>query len=857
MTATRIASALLALLTLASCSSKAPATDQGPAGDAGAPGPWTAPPPGAQVVSADELASLASSGELTELATDYLEKEAAARAKQLEDDKATLAPLFAKRPELQAELEAAPPSGVVVAGDGTQRVQFKDKKGVTHTVALMGKELRYNQLAATFRRFGALDNQLGIRKLLASTLPDTCAAQLPSESEAKTLDAATLTDRNRKAADCYQATLGELGDPNPATPTGRETDRTKLVGAPPGQSFQYVGDDYGDGCSHDAAGLYNSYDWPGKPYDTPIKNQARRGSCTSFGVIGAMESLIAKSTGQWVNLSEQCLYAKGKVTWQPGSKIDGLAIHIVTEGMVRDRWAIPFESVWQYNPSPYRQMCTKDDSCHDDLDAASFDHYVQSCQDTSGNDKYTGPTCSERVHQGKLVYQNGHVYVYTPCKQTKGMFTLDWSITLLDPMNPANSTLATLALQNGFAVTMGFTCYWDFMQETPDRWNDLPLSSDPPLGGHSVQVSGVLVNSKLKAADAGKGGGWFMIKNSWGECWGDKGYRGMSFEVASKVAAGLVAIIPSAPLQNLPPSLTITAPKEGDAINLGGIPGTHLKAAPTDYEDGTGCCNVRWDSSLSGLIGYGKEVDFSPTKMGKQDIIATATDSGGKKTSTRISVTVVGQPPKVIIVAPTSNETIYRNTIYVTQGSAADMNLLGDVPCSLLSWSTTPAEALNGQTGCQVATQFATLGSHTVSLLAINSAGKTATASVTVNVTDPPAVTPPVVTITKPLGTASSPFVVSNPTVALPLAASVTSPGGYPVCPTGSPSCVSFTWQARKTGVTAWQSIGTTLNINTWVPQPMFPFACGGYPVELQLCAKDPNGTTCKTTYVYLAYPVC
>lgn len=54
----------------------------------------------------------------------------------------------------------------------------------------------------------------------------------------------------------------------------------------------------------------------------------------------------------------------------------------------------------------------------------------------------------------------------------------------------------------------------------------------------------------------------------------------------------------------------------------------------------------------------------------------------------------------------------------------------------------------------------------------------------------------------------------------------------------------------RVIGNQPWTSIGSTKN-PTWNPQAVFHFgACENSTVEAKLCVKDPNGTTCKSTFL-------
>jgi len=76
----------------------------------------------------------------------------------------------------------------------------------------------------------------------------------------------------------------------------------------------------------------------------------------------------------------------------------------------------------------------------------------------------------------------------------------------------------TIADDFEYGLTNGFINY-----ETTDIHNKNRI-----LGQHIVHVVGYIKNSdlakKLPAATPGAGGGYFIIKNSWGACFGDAGY---------------------------------------------------------------------------------------------------------------------------------------------------------------------------------------------------------------------------------------------------------------------------------------------------------------------------------------------
>ena len=51
------------------------------------------------------------------------------------------------------------------------------------------------------------------------------------------------------------------------------------------------------------------------------------------------------------------------------------------------------------------------------------------------------------------------------------------------------------------------------------------------IGGHAVLITGLIDNEDLPAgAPAGSGGGYVIIKNSWGNCYGDAGYAYLPYD---------------------------------------------------------------------------------------------------------------------------------------------------------------------------------------------------------------------------------------------------------------------------------------------------------------------------------------
>lgn len=325
----------------------------------------------------------------------------------------------------------------------------------------------------------------------------------------------------------------------------------------------------------------------------------------------------------------------------------------------------------------------------------------------------------------------------------------------------------------------------------------------------------------------------------------------MAFDAADDVMDSAVAILPSAPLVNIAPKVTIVEPADGTTIPLTQLePQMHFVANVSDYEDGAGCCGVSWYLGKK-LIGHGPTLDaMLPTATvcgGDEKLAAVAVDSKGKTTRAEVTLHFSTTNMVPIIVSPGSGQTFYRGVTYVFEATALDRRG-ASLPCTNIGWSSNDPTFVP-TTGSQVPATFATSGDRSISISMQDPCGGSYQTMRTIHVVDPPPTDPPIVSITNPVGTLVAPYAVPTPTGRLSLTSSVSSPGGHPL---------TFAWSARDAGTSgAFKPVGATQNY-VWVnPSAMFPFACGGRTIEIQLCATDSNGTTCKSTFARLIYPVC
>lgn len=817
---------------------------------------WTTNPRGAREVTSAELDALKASGTLVAIAPDKWKVDAERRSAEATEDQRIIDQLLAAHPDLRSKLEAPPPGDdVTVLADGNHEVTLTMPDGTSHPIQLMGERLRKHNLVQAWKRFNTLENQTAIYRAMFPLSSDACTVGLPTPDAIGGLSVADLKAHNKAMAACAIGAAPEQGSADPEPPPGRMVNRAQYKGAPP-PSAEGPASDSGGGlgtdssnCSHFAGGIFEKVTWAGKWYDTSIKNQGRRGSCVSFGIASALEQAASRWTGEWLDLDEQSIYATAKVLWAPDDFEDGLVTTETIKTMVETGYVVPFEKAWPYNPSRNRLNCHGERGDEGAPDCSKNytdpDYYEDSCVDYDY-------TCSETTHQSELICHDGDCFYFIPLSPLDSAYKVAAYVELNDIEDSQSALLTQAFINMGFGVVTGIKIYESFQDVGSDGTYAGQTTMDTFRGTHAIHASGVVFNHQLpEAIPPGAGGGYVALKNSWG-CGADGGYFYMSFAAAHELMFTAVAILPSAPLQNVAPTIEIVEPAEGTSLSLAPIQSeTHLVAKVSDIEDRTGCCGVTWYAD-DVVIGHGTTLDaMLPLKQACASSIrlaAVATDSGGKTTRTTRDVTVVERDETLTVTSPISNETFYRGITYLFDASATDTRGMS-VPCDRISWLTSAANALEANAGCQVPARFDTNGDFAVSIHSRDTCDLGATVTRTVHVIDAPPTAPPVVTILSPSGTAANPFNVASPTAALPLQASVTSPGGLGL---------TYAWGARNAGSTgAFTPLGSSLNMSWANPSQQFPFSCGGRDVEIQLCATDANGKACKSSFVRLAYPTC
>lgn len=216
---------------------------------------------------------------------------------------------------------------------------------------------------------------------------------------------------------------------------------------------------------------------------SPIENQGDIGSCTANAAVGLVEYFERRSFGKYVDASRLFLY---KVTRTLiGFKGDSGAYLRSTIGALTIFGLVP-EKYWPYNVNNF------------DTEPSAF------CYSFADN------------------YKTVQYYRLDPPNTTTKV--------LLDRIKSF--------IASGIPSIFGFTVYDSIEQATSDGKIPFPSNNEKILGGHAVMAVGyddnlVIENNYSKNKTVGA----ILIRNSWGEDWGENGYGWLPYEYISKELA--------------------------------------------------------------------------------------------------------------------------------------------------------------------------------------------------------------------------------------------------------------------------------------------------------------------------------
>jgi hypothetical protein len=300
------------------------------------------------------------------------------------------------------------------------------------------------------------------------------------------------------------------------------------------------------GCHTPAAtGINHNLNYPLKYFTTSVKEQGARGTCVAFAINAALETALARDEGKYVNLSEQDLYFHATGEWFPApyAYADGLS-DFDTAKRLKSWYGVPLEKWAPYNPS--WQRVGDPEECNDAGQPACQYKYTHSCDGYANH-------CSNTNHQGW--WQCVPKDTWTLCGFTPPFAgpsrIVPTAVTQLwnfdDVEGSISLGLIALTLGTPLIVGVATTASFDVNNEGFDGYLlDSPDNDPKNYGGHALEIVGYIDDTQLpagapKAGNYG-GGGYFIVKNSWGTCYGDQGYVYIPYGWLKRRADSMVAI---------------------------------------------------------------------------------------------------------------------------------------------------------------------------------------------------------------------------------------------------------------------------------------------------------------------------
>ena len=291
------------------------------------------------------------------------------------------------------------------------------------------------------------------------------------------------------------------------------------------------------------SGIVANFNFVNKNLLSCVKNQGQRGTCHIFAATSAIEELIARDTGVMVNLSEQDFMEHLKLLWTPAFYNDNGDAGFDIQTAAAEGYKFAYENQWDYNPSL------------DQPGPPAFEY-----QNTCDNYPYPSvePSCSDSAPQALkfCALLGSGTFVEEVCGYSAA--TLHGSspysaVGANNIWNPGNPDLSVdyiyLALAFNEAVPMCFNATNNFEYGSPGGYIEYSAADNmTSIGGHCVHIVGFVSNSDLAgnpntaSHTPGSGGGYFIIKNSWGAAFGDAGYLYMPVDYVKANAQSVYAV---------------------------------------------------------------------------------------------------------------------------------------------------------------------------------------------------------------------------------------------------------------------------------------------------------------------------
>jgi hypothetical protein len=512
-------------------------------------------PEGAQTITPEEFKRRVNAGEGQVISKANFEAIKKADDALVLEDQKLVQPIIDAHPEYGLKIAAASPKDLNTDGD-----QLADVDGTSRT--LMGRRWHLAQIASNLRTFPSLENQRRVYSDLRDEyvnaikeVDPTAEASLPSAAEILNAPLKKAQDANALLYVSAYVQYKKLSDRLVTPLMTAPSDPALEVGV--GQQLDRTPSSVCGDKKPSVSSVFGQFDWPLKKFTSSVKDQGQRGTCWGFATIANLEIEIARKTGLRVNLSEQDYAANRFVRFAPRLDADGGDPIWIANKAFATNFEFALENTLQYNAS--RSRTAKTPNILSGPNGLYQDYFFEkSCQG------YALLPCSDTTAQGPLA-----------CTTIPGLRNINFCM----------STLASVSSRSGYKITQQPRDSWDISNpilstamlavhaslghpfilthsitddpKTPrnEMFNFRPdfrgfLTYDGSgavrTGDHVVTVVGFITQEKLQTKmdpPAGSSGrGFFIIKNSWGHCWGDGGYAYVDYDWVLNYAVQAVEI---------------------------------------------------------------------------------------------------------------------------------------------------------------------------------------------------------------------------------------------------------------------------------------------------------------------------
>ena len=705
---------------------------------------WTgAQPADAEVLSTDEFRRRQAAGDLVVTTPSAQQAKATANRSQVEAERQFLANKTDLSPDVLALLAQAAAANnldaqaVATLPDGTQ-------------VALNPLSARIEAAAASYRLARDPANALAAYALSHSLLSDALKAQLPTPAS---LSSATLAQ--------IQTATGQLNDALATLPnidqTRLDPDSVATRSAAKRALTAGNGVDTGGACA--ATGYARQFWFPLRYFVSPVKSQGERGTCWAFAAVGAVESRERVQNNNPANVSEQFLVNKVKREWFENDFNDGgSAASALNTAVDRNQTLMP-ETGWTYNPAAGRP-----DNAFASGVAGTAASYAGACNGYNG-------WCSPTAHQSQpfcttvsgVQYCGFNTHRFTgagvPASRVRQLWANGGSFNLHDIrglLASGVSLIATFPIYEGFWAAPPTGIVSDYRKQMR---NAAGMLVDGDYGSHLVQIVGFISNEALTWPGAAPatvgGGGYFIVRNSWG-CQGDGGYYYVPADYVSSLFSNLEVLEFDARRSAAWNADQVTpGGSAGLAINPQGTKlvdlrvqdnlassfvvshpvANYVRLTVTSNRDGL-LYDGQWLVNPSqGAALFGNVLPFTFNTEGTSVLTLTAR-YGNQMASVTKQILVFNSPPSVQLVsngAPAQGENFVVDAI-PTDRNETDPSAM----CNAMTWAVTAPDTVVSGSGCNRTLRFGASGNRDVRVTTQDREGRQASAIQTYAVTPPP-----------------------------------------------------------------------------------------------------------------------